>query len=97
MVEKGLGRRDSNLITRYTTSHKIIDGECDFEMSYKLDLVIPNNKIINGEWYRTQFVKYLHSKYDISESQEYEESILQNDYIKNNRALLDFSDDYKSN
>jgi hypothetical protein len=62
MVSQGLGKKDDTLMKRFIASKKIIDGANGFDISFQFDLNIPEFGIINGEWWRAQFVEYLRSK-----------------------------------
>lgn len=61
MVKMGLGKKCDNLITEYVFSKKIVDGTGQFDISYELDLKIPDFGVVNGEWWRSQFDNYLHN------------------------------------
>ena len=67
MVQTGRGTKDSQLIKRYVTNKKIIDGKNGFDISFQFDLNIPNFGIVNGEWWRLQFYEYLVHKQNINE------------------------------
>jgi len=59
MVEMGYGKKDPELLKRYISNKKIVDGKSGFDISYELDLNIPDFGIVNGEWWRAQFFEYL--------------------------------------
>jgi hypothetical protein len=56
MLEAGLGRKDYNLITNYIINKNINKTEVDF------DIYVPGYNILNGEWYRSQVLKYFLKK-----------------------------------
>jgi hypothetical protein len=82
MVNRGYGKKDSELIKTYIHSKKIIDGKNTFDISYEFDLVVPGLGIVNGEWLSLQMQKYIESKNaklkntNKSPNQELEEQIL---------------------
>ena len=65
MVKGGHGTKDSQLIKRYVTNKKIIDGKNGFDISFQFDLNIPGFGIVNGEWWQLQFYEYLVHKQNI--------------------------------
>jgi hypothetical protein len=62
MVKTGRGTKDSQLIKKYVTNKKIIDGKNGFDISFVFDLNIPGFGITDGEWWRSQFYEYLVKK-----------------------------------
>lgn len=66
MVKNGRGKKDPELIRKYLTNKKIIDGKNGFDISFEFDLNIPDYGIVNGEWWRSQFYEYLVKKQNIS-------------------------------
>lgn len=56
MLEAGLGRKDHNLITNYIINKNINRNIVDF------DIYIPGYNILNGEWYRSQLLKFFLKK-----------------------------------
>lgn len=62
MVSQGCGKKDDALMKKFIASKKIIDGANGFDISFQFDLNIPDFGIISGEWWRSQFIEYLHSK-----------------------------------
>jgi hypothetical protein len=59
MVKTGRGKKDAELIKRYVTNKKIIDGQNGFDISFEFDINIPGYGIVNGDWWRSQFYEYL--------------------------------------
>lgn len=59
MVETGYGRKDPELLKRYINNKKIIDGKNGFDISFELDLNIPEFGIVSGNWWQSQFYEYL--------------------------------------
>ncbi len=66
MVKTGRGKKDPELIKKYLTNKKIIDGKNGFDISFEFDLNIPEYGIVNGEWWRSQFYEYLVKKQNIN-------------------------------
>lgn len=62
MIQMGNGRKDPELINKYIKDKKIINGKNSFDISYELNLNIPNYGTINGEWWKRQFEEYLNYK-----------------------------------
>lgn len=62
MVKSGRGTKDQQLIKKYVTNKKIIDGKNGFDISFVFDLNIPGFGITDGEWWRSQFYEYLVKK-----------------------------------
>jgi hypothetical protein len=62
MVETGYGKKDPDIIKRYISNKKIIDGKNGFDISFEFDINVPGYGIVNGEWWRSQFYEYLVKK-----------------------------------
>lgn len=57
MVEGGWGKQEGGLIDRYLVQHRPVAGETWF------DMYLPARGIVEGEWYMTQQMSYLHKKH----------------------------------
>jgi len=68
MVKSGRGRKDSELINKYITSTKFIDGKNCFDISFHFELNIPGFGIVDGEWWRVQLYEYFLNKQKINNS-----------------------------
>jgi hypothetical protein len=62
MVKSGYGVKDTEILKRYITNKKIIDGKNGFDISFEFDINVPSYGIIDGEWWRSQFYEYLVKK-----------------------------------
>lgn len=69
MVQSGYGKKDSELIKKYITNKKIVDGKNGFDISFEFDLNIPEYGIVSGDWWRSQFYEYLVKQKNINDSQ----------------------------
>lgn len=86
MTEMGYGKKDPGILNKYIHSKRIIDGKNGFDISYELDINIPDYGIVNGNWWQSQFYEYLVSQQNkqIAESeQEKEEKTLQKNKVIN--------------
>jgi hypothetical protein len=104
MVKSGRGTKDTQLIKKYVTNKKIIDGKNGFDISFHFELNIPGFGITDGEWWRSQFYEYLVQKQYIYQHRdcmypgesppinyEYdEETLLQKEYVKSSIEKLYF-------
>lgn len=98
MVELGYGKKDSNIIKEYIHNKRILDGKNGFDISYEVDINVPNYGIVNGTWWQSQFYEYLVSmqnkglinKKDEELKQEEEESQLQKNKVVNELDSIDF-------
>jgi hypothetical protein len=86
MVESGYGKKDSTILNKYVHNKRIIDGKNGFDISYELDINVPDYGIVNGNWWQSQFYEYLVSqqnKQNAESEQEIEEKILQKNKVIN--------------
>jgi hypothetical protein len=85
MVKSGVGAKDPELIKKYVTAKKIIAGKNGFDISFELDLNIPNYGIVNGNWWCSQFYQYLnrHKLNNGTITQDNEEIELQKNIVSN--------------
>ncbi len=97
MVELGYGKKDSNIIKEYIHNKRILDGKNGFDISYEVDINVPNYGIVNGAWWQSQFYEYLVSmqnkgviKKEEDVKQEEEESQLQKNKVVNELDSIDF-------
>jgi hypothetical protein len=88
MIEMGKGKKDNDLIKQYIVNKKLINGKSDFDISFNLDLNIPEYGVVDGEWYCRQFYEYLVKKHNEALTknssqyiQEAEEYHLQREYV----------------
>lgn len=99
MVDKGYGKKDDTIMKKFIASKKIIDGANGFDISFQFDLNIPEFGIINGEWWRSQFIEYLRSKGGYpalvahNTSQEEEELEFEKNRVKFELDNIYFEDD----
>lgn len=93
MVESGYGKKDPEILKRYITNKKIIDGKNGFDISFEFDINVPFYGIVSGQWWQSQFYEYLVEKQNkhINESeQEIEERLLQKNKVMNVVDNIDF-------
>ncbi len=111
MVKTGRGKKDSELIKKYLTNKKIIDGKNGFDISFEFDLNIPEYGIVNGDWWRSQFYEYLVKQQHINKysncmypgestdrpfRQEIEEENLEREFIAQTLYNCNFEDILKN-
>jgi hypothetical protein len=101
MVKEGYGKKDSDILKKYITNKKIVDGKNGFDISYEFDLNIPGYGIVSGEWLRCQFYEYMVMKQNMNEKpdfmlqsnkQEFEEELLKKEYTVNAINDINFED-----
>jgi hypothetical protein len=104
MVKSGRGKKDTELIKKYMTNKKIIDGQNGFDISFEFDINVPEYGIVNGEWWRSQFYEYLVKQQyleqykdciypgETPDKQELEEAILEKEHVKFMIDTLNFED-----
>jgi hypothetical protein len=86
IISHGRGRKDPELINKYITNKKIIDGKYPFDISLKCDLIIPEYGIVTDKWWKDQLDQYILLKQNISKqnkkyTQEFEENKLTKIYM----------------
>ena len=99
MTDMGYGKKDSNIIKKYIHNKRILDGKNGFDISYEVDINIPDYGIVNGTWWQSQFYEYLVSmqnnglinKNTEGLSQEEEETHLQKNKVVNELDRDDFN------
>jgi hypothetical protein len=98
MTDMGYGKKDSNIIKKYIHNKRILDGKNGFDISYEVDINIPEYGIVNGTWWQSQFYEYLVSmqnkglinkKHDCL-NQEQEEKMLEKNKVINELDRIDF-------
>jgi hypothetical protein len=101
MVNAGYGKKDADILKRYITNKKIVDGKNGFDISYEFDLNIPEYGIVAGEWWRAQFYEYMVMKQNMNEKpdfvlqsnkQEFEEELLKKEYTVKTINDINFED-----
>jgi hypothetical protein len=98
MVKSGYGKKDSNILNKYIANKRIIDGQNGFDISYDLDINIPDYGIVNGEWWQKQIMDYLEYKYneynEVKEkiNQEVEEKQIEKELVKEALEIYNFED-----
>jgi hypothetical protein len=100
MTEMGYGKKDSSIIKKYIHNKRILDGKNGFDISYDVDINIPDYGIVNGTWWQSQFYEYLVSiqnkglinkKHDcLKQDQEQEEKMLEKNKVINELDRIDF-------
>lgn len=97
MTEMGYGKKDSNILNKYIHKKRIIDGKNGFDISYELDINIPEYGIVNGNWWQSQFYEYLVYmqnkgviKKEEDVKQEDEEKLLQKNKVVDVLDSIDF-------
>jgi hypothetical protein len=96
MVMSGKGRKDPTLIKEYIANKIMIDGKNEFDISFKLDLNIPEFGVTNGDWWRSQFYEYLVKKENETKNnyktalQETEERTLEIEHVSYLREVNRF-------
>ncbi len=97
MTEMGYGKKDSSILNKYIHNKRIIDGKNGFDISYELDINIPDYGIVNGNWWQSQFYEYLvyiqtrgHINTKAELEQEEEEKILQKNKVVNVLDGIDY-------
>ena len=98
MTEMSYGKKDSNIIQKYIHNKRIIDGKNGFDISYDVDINIPDYGIVNGTWWQSQFYEYLVynqnkgqiNRQDVGLKQEEEELQLQKNKVVDIIDSIDF-------
>jgi hypothetical protein len=92
MVKSGYGIKDRNIIKKYITNKKMINGVHDYDISYDFDIIIPNYGTINGVWWSSQFYEYLVRLQNNELKQETEEELLERERIRTEIKNSSFED-----
>lgn len=58
MVRIGKGRKYDDLVDKYLTNKRIIDGTGPFDISYTFDIILPEYGIQDGEIYANKFRQF---------------------------------------
>jgi hypothetical protein len=84
MVESGYGVKDCEILKHYICNKKMVNGGNSFDISFEVDIIVPDYGIINGEWWCEQFYEYLLKKQKLEKIENYKYCMYPSETINTN-------------